>query len=156
MSEKRSITLHSNEVNDLIGDIPPGIVIRGAAVIILATVALIVLSGLIPYPELLRGTGKMASDRTAVVKLNGVPNEQLIAGSDLVLRLDSGHGEMKTIKCNISSLDDNNITITANTPEELFVLKNQLAGGGEAPVYIVLKKEQNLRQAIFNSLTGFF
>jgi len=155
MSEKRSITLHSNEVNDLIGDIPAGIVVRGAAVIILATAALIVLSGLIPYPELLKGTGKMTSDRTAVVKFDSMQHEQLVTGRDLVLKLDKGHGEMETIKCNISGLGDNNITITANSPEELFVLKKELPAGEEAPVYIVLK-EQNLRQAIFNSITSHF
>ena len=155
MSEKRSVTLHSNEVNDLIGDIPVGIVIRGAAVIILATVALIWLSGLIPYPELLRGSGKMASDHTAVVKLDEMQQGQLAAGRDLVLKLGTGHGETKTIKCKISSLGDNNITITANTPEDLSVLKKQLSADEGAPVYIVLK-EQSLRQAVFNSLTRYF
>lgn len=155
MPEKRSITLHTNEVNDLIGDIPAGIVIRGAAVIILATVALVVLSGLIPYPELLKGNGKMSSDHTAVVKLNGTQHEQLAAGQGLVLKLDNGHGETKTIKGKIRSLGDNEITITASTPEDLSVLKNQLSADEGAPVYIVLK-EQNLRQAIFSSLTSHF
>jgi hypothetical protein len=122
-------------------------------VIILATVALTWLSGLIPYPELLRGSGKMASDRTAVVKLDGMQQGQLTAGRDLILKLDNGHGETKMIKCNISSLSDNDITITAKTPEDLSVLKKQLSA--EAPVYIVLK-EQSLRQAVFNSLTRYF
>jgi|GEM_PF-1360634 len=84
MSDKHPITLHSNEVNELIGSIPSRITFRGAGVIILATIAITALSGLIPYPAMIKVSGSIIPDSAVVMKLGNKPaveGVQLLPGS---------------------------------------------------------------------------